>query len=553
MKKNLMKMCALGLTVAMTASMLAGCGGSGSNGGSDTPATTAAAAESGKAATEAATQGEAVASDATLTFGCQNYSAGGVNPAEQTNTAWNAMRYGVTQCLFKFTDEMTVEPWLAESYEVSEDHKTWTIKMKDGLKFSTGADLNAAAVKASFDWLKQEGPNGSATPEKYLEYEAEVTADDAANTVTIVTQTAYPDLTKNLAYPTMAIVDVAETKDFANGIIGSGPYKIDTFTADVGYTLSRNENYNGTVPYAKVELYFMGDASAKAMALQNGQVDLVENITNVSDIQSLQESPDYTVDIANGVRCGFAYMNQKGILADETLRKAILMAIDKETICKSALIGGLYDPGFSVLPSNLAYGYDTLTDNNAYDPEAAKKLLDDAGYVDSNGDGIREKDGKNIVLKYIYYDNRLLKEFAQAQHQYLTQIGIEVEESEQDSDTEWNMMVNGEYDLCASNWTTVGTGDPTEYLANWYGKSAANYCGCQIDEFDTLYEELLTCMDDARRTEIITQMQQILADHAVAIIDGYYKSSMIYSKNVGYAHIHTADYYWLSEEITPAQ
>lgn len=95
----------------------------------------------------------------------------------------------------------------------------------------------------------------------------------------------------------------------------------------------------------------MGDNSAKAMALESGQVDLVENITNVADIQKFQDSDDYTVDIATGVRCGFSWMNFDGVLGNKTLRQAILMAIDYDTICNSKTIGGLYTPGFSVLPS----------------------------------------------------------------------------------------------------------------------------------------------------------------------------------------------------------
>ena len=68
----------------------------------------------------------------------------------------------------------------------------------------------------------------------------------------------------------------------------------------------------------------MGDASAKTMALQSGQVDLVENITNVSDIQDFKDNPDFTVDIASGVRCGFSWMNFDGVLGNKTLRQAIL-------------------------------------------------------------------------------------------------------------------------------------------------------------------------------------------------------------------------------------
>src|SRR5699024_7038069 len=145
-----------------------------------------------------------------------------------------------------------------------------------------------------------------------------------------------------------------------------------------------------------VNILFMGDASAKTMALQSGQVDLVENITNVADIQDFQENSDFTVDIATGVRCGFSWMNLEGVLSNEALRQAMIMAIDKEGVCESTTIGGLYTAGISVLPSNLDYGYDELNDPYPYDPEGAKKVLDDAGIVDTDGDGIRELDGQNI-------------------------------------------------------------------------------------------------------------------------------------------------------------
>jgi len=418
--------------------------------------------------------------------------------------------------------------------------------------------MTASKVKESLDRLKVDGPNGSSSPNKFLEYEAEITADDTANTIIIQTKTAYTNLPGNLAYPVMAILDVEHITDWNNGVIGTGPYVIEKFTDQVGYNLVANEHYREEVPYDKVELLYMGDATAKAMALKNGQVDLVENITNVSDIQELQNDENFTVDIASGVRCGFSWINFNGILGNDALRQAVLMGIDYDSICTSNLIGGLYTSGCSVLPSNLSYGYDTL--NNpfaynavAYNAEGAKKLLDDAGIVDTNGDGIRELDGQNVVLDYVYYDNRLLKEFAQAHHQYLNEIGIEVNEREGSSDDQWSSLVAGDYDFNANNWITVGNGDPTEYMANWYSKGTADFCGYVNEEYDELYEQLLTEMDQDARTEIITRLQQILINDAAVLVDGYYNSCMIYSKNVGYAHIHTADYYWLSTEIVPAQ
>ena len=296
-----------------------------------------------------------------LNFGCQMYTDGCVNSANDENGGWNAMRYGIAEALFKFDDNMEVIPWLAESYEVNDEHTEWTIKLKDGIKFSDGCDLTPTKVKEYFDHMKEVGPSGSAKPEKYLEFEAEVTVDDDANTINIKTSKPYANLVGQLCHPTMGITDVEHIENYDNGIIGTGPYKIEEFNGvGVGYTLAANEYYREDVPYDKINLLFMGDNSAKTMALQSGQVDLVENITNVADIQDFQDSDDFTVDIASGVRCGFAWMNFDGVLGNKTLRQAILMAIDNDTICNSRTIGGLYTPGFSVLPSTLNYDYDKL-------------------------------------------------------------------------------------------------------------------------------------------------------------------------------------------------
>lgn len=537
MKKKLVRAAAFGLSMAMAMTMMTGCGGGNADGKSEENTNTQTSSSDG---------------EKILKFGCQNYGDGNIDPANQTNAAWNMMRYGIGECLFRFNDAMEVEGWLAESWESSEDLKTWTIKLKDGIKFSDGCDMTATKVKESLDRVREEGPNGSSTPEKFLPYDAEVTADDAANTITIVLKEAVFNLPGQLSYPVMEIVDVAHTQDWDNGTIGTGPYAVKEFKTQVGYDLVKNEYYREEVPYDKVELLYMGDASAKAMALKNGQVDLVENITNASDITDLDANPDFTVDIASGVRCGFSWINFNGVLANDTLRKAVIMAIDDPAICSSNLIGGLYTAGYSVLPSSLSYGYDKLTDPHAFNVEAAKKLLDDAGIVDTDGNGIRELDGKDVVLDYVYYDNRLLKEFAQAQHQYLTQIGIEVNEKEGSSEDQWSSLTAGTYDLNANNWTTVGTGDPTEYMANWYSKAQANYCGYKSDKYDAAYEAFLVERDTDKRAELLQEMQQILIDDAAVMVDGYYNSSMIYSKNVGSAHIHTADYYWLSTEIVPA-
>ena len=495
---------------------------------------------------------------ATLRFGCYGY-ADTLDPSDQINAAWDVMRIGISECLFKYADDMTVEYNLCDDYSVSDDHVTWTFHIRDGLKFSNGDDVTPQAVIDCWE-VYYANTEGSSRPTKYMDYES-MEADDEARTLTITLKAPQVDLRKNLAYPVFGVLNVeVDGYDIDEAPIGTGPYVITAYEPKVYATLVKNENYwGGDVPYDNLEvLYIQEDSNnTKGMALRAGDVDLVENITATEELADFEaDTENYNFSQAQGVRCGFAYVNEAGILGDDTLRQAIQMALDDDTMCEIT-VGGLYTAGISVLPSTLAYGYENLTDPYAYDPAAAAALLDEAGYVDSDGDGIREKDGENITLNYITYDNRRLSDFAQAIQSQLMELGLNVNVNVTDSDTEWNMMVNGEYDLCDSNWTTVGNGDPTEYLANWYSRADAaanaNYCNYSNEEFDDLYEELATTYDDADRAALIEKMQQILIDDAAVVVHGYYNSSMISNKSVADANIHTADYYWITTEIHPAE
>ena len=528
--------------------LLTGCGGGTSNNNSSD---TSAANSSSD--TSAASTGD----KKVLTFGCQMYTDGIVNTVTDENGGWNAMRYGITEGLFKFNDSMEVEPWLAESYTVNDEHTEWVITLKDGIKFSDGCDLTPTKVKEYFEYLKEMGPSGSAKPQKYLEFEATVTADDEANTLTIQTTQPYANLPGQLAHPTMGIVDVADTENFDNGTIGTGPYMIDTFNGvGVGYDLVANPNYREEVPYDEVKLMYMGDASAKTMALQSGQVDLVENITNVSDIQDFKDNPDFTVDIASGVRCGFSWMNFDGILGNKTLRQAILMGIDYDTICNSKTIGGLYTPGFSVLPSTLNYGYDKLTNPYTYDPEGAKAILEEAGYKDTDGDGFVETpDGDPLTLDFVIYTSRAeLGVYAQAAQASLKEIGINVNLNTVSYETLLDMRDSGQYDLLIWNVLVANTGDPENYLReNWYSKSANNTAGYNNPEVDELLDELAGTFDEEERKDLIIKIQQDIMDDAATVFFGYETTYLFSNKRVTGVKMYPMDYYWLTKDITLAE
>lgn len=513
------------------------------------------------------------ASDAHLNFGCYVYSIS-FDPAHYQNAAWQSMRWGITECLFKFNDEAGIEPLLCDTYEVSEDNKTWTFHIRDGVLFSNGDPCDAQAVADSLNRLFTvcETADYSSTPGDYIDM-AGIEADADANTVTIETNVPYADLRGPLCFPFYSIIDVdGDTTDadhaggYGTSVIATGPYVLDSFDElSKSGELIANENYwNGEVPYGSITMTFIEDDTTKAMALQSGDIDLTENVTTISDLENLSADDAYYVSKKDGVRTGFAYVNFNGVLGNDALRQAVFMAIDGETLC-NVTAGGMYTYGPGVLPSGLSYDDENLDNPWAYNVEAATALLDEAGIVDSDGDGIRELDGENVVLNFITYKNRCLDLFAEAIMSELAKIGIAVNVNSTDSDTNWMMMQSGEYDLLNQNWTTVGTGDPTAFLLNWYGKggenfygednpSATNYCHYDNEEFNKLYERFTESLDAEERNDLIVQMEQILVNDCAVLVHGYYNSTMISNASkVAGAEIPAFDYYWLNTNIKPAE
>lgn len=485
-----------------------------------------------------------------LNFSCYNYS-NSMDPVTNVNSSWCFIRYGVGECLFKFDEEVQVEYALCDSYE-TEDYTTWVMHIRDGVKFSNGNDVTPTVVKESLErvYAAEADGSGNSTPSQYVTFSG-IEADDEAGTVTLVCDSQTVNLPGILAYPWYAIVD---TSVIDEEVIGTGPYAVSAIAENSTVDLVRNENYwDGEVPYDSITIYLTEDSSTKAMALQSGDVELVENITTASDLEALEADPTYYVSTTAGVRLGNSYFNYNGVLGNEALRQAIQYAIDDETMC-DVTVGGMYTAGCSVLPSSLAYGYDELTDTYAYDLDKAVAVLDEAGIVDSDGDGYRELDGEKINLNYVAYSSRNLDEFAQAVAITLESIGIGCTVTVQDYDTALANQSAGNFDLISSNATTVPTGDPVGFLGNFYSGNSQDYGYYSNEEYDALYEQLLNATDEEEQLSLIIELQQILIDDAATLVHGYYNSTFASRADaVSGADIVPMDYYWITTKIKPAE
>ena len=532
--KKAKKLLAVALAAVMTLS-LAACGGS-SESSSDG---TASSASSG---------GD------TFTFGC-NYFSEYLDPTVNDNSCWQGVRLGVTETLFAFDADGNVYENLCDSYE-TEDYITWVLHIRDGVYFSNGKELTASAVVAAFElYYAAEEESGTGLQSQYLP-NATFTADDEAGTVTVVCESVTSNLRGILGHPRFAIIDADEFESqVVDSVIGTGPYALESYIEANSKTFVANEYYwDGEVPYAGYTALYIDDSSTKAMSIQSGSVDVVENITTSSDLDTLEADSTYTVVSTAGVRLANTYLNFNGVLANDTLRQAIMMAIDDETIC-NITVGGIYTAGCSVIPSSLDYGYDELTDPYTYDLDAAVALLDEAGIVDTDGDGVREIDGENINLLYYVYESRSLEDMAEAVSTVLNSIGIGVTYTISDYDTILGIQKsNGTYDMVTANTLVLPTGDPSDFLSNWYSGNSSQFGNYVSDEYDALYEELTATTDEDARKEIMVEMQQILIDDCATIIHGYYNSSMVYNNTViTGVEMYPLDYTWITTDWAPAE
>ncbi len=465
---------------------------------------------------------------------------------------WVVMRYGLGECLAKFDEKMNVQPWLAEKWEVADDKLTWTFKIRDNVKFSNGTALTAEAVKNSLERTFQKSSRATT----FFEYD-EIRAE--GQNLVIKTKTPQPGMPGYLADPLFIIVDTAAegSRNFAKeGPVCTGPYMVESFVKEKA-VMKKNPNYwDGEVPFETVEIPSIDDPNTRAMALQSGEVDVAVNIA-AGDIDLFKGNDKFHVDELASLRVVLARMNHNGILGDKKVREAFISGCDRETYNK-VLLKDTFITGKAPVPPSLDYGFDQLKDSNSYHPERAAQLLDEAGWKDADGDGIREKDGKKLSLKFIVYNSRAeLPLYAEAVQSDLKKLGFDIRIETVDYNLLDQIGIKGEYDLLISNIITANTGDPELYLKGYWmtnvnGKNPQNGSGYSNPEYDKKMTALMSEFDKDKRRALIIEMQQILLDDAASIFFGYPQTNIVNSKKVTGVKMLPSDYYWITKDIKPA-
>ncbi|MDO4299150.1 MAG: ABC transporter substrate-binding protein [Lachnospiraceae bacterium] len=464
--------------------------------------------------------------------------------------SWVVSRYGVGECLARFDQEGNMVPCLAESWESSEDGLTWTFKIREGVKFSNGNDMTVEAVKSS---LERTIEKSDRVPEFFDLDNMEI---DGQNLIFHLKR-ANANMAGSLADPLFLIVDtsVDDSTFEMEGPVCTGPYAVESFSPTDACVVVKNEYYwDGEVPLDRVTLKCIDDQTTRSMALQTGEIDIAYNL-KTENVFEFEGNPNYNIQELQSLRSTYAFMNQNGALGDLALRQAFLRGLDKETYCAVLLEGGA-TPGKAPVPPTLDFGFDELNDENAYDPEGAKAILEEAGYVDVNGDGYVEKpDGSELVLDFVIYTSRAeLGVYAQAAQASLKDIGINVNLNTVSYETLLDMRDSGTYDLLIWNVLVANTGDPENYLReNWYSTSANNTAGYNNPEVDKLLDELAATFETEERKEIIMQIEQHIMDDAATVFFGYETTYLFSNTRVTGVNMYPMDYYWLTKDIALAE
>ena len=319
--------------------------------------------------------------------------------------------------------------------------------------------------------------------------------------------------------------------------------------SDDHLTLVKNEDYwNGTPKIDELTIRTITDGSTLANALQSGEIQAAYGMAYES--YPMFENDAYTFSQISTSRCFFGKMNfdESSVCADPAVRKAIAMGIDKENFVATLLEGNGYVAN-GVFPEGSAFGGDKVT-TETYDPEGAKEVLEAAGWKDTDGDGIREKDGKKLTVRWLTYPSRqelpLLAESAQAT---LKDIGIDLDinctadnNSVADDPTAW--------DVYAMANVQAPTGDP-EYWFTVFATSDAtrNQGKYSSEKLDELEKELSAEFDIEKRAELAVQMQQTVLDDHAFVFCSFLKMSMISKANVTGYESHACDYYQVTADL----
>jgi len=416
-------------------------------------------------------------------------------------------------------------PGLAESWEISEDGLTYTFHLRRDVKFHDGTPFNAAAVQANLQRIVDPATRSQKAVFLLGPFRSVETIDEY--TVAIHLFSPYAPLLDGLSQVYLGMASPqALTRwgvDYQFHQVGTGPFRFEEYVPNDHLTIVRNDEYawgpsihdhQGPAHLERVVFRFFTDPAGRSLALQAGDVHVMGEIPPL-DAARLQEDEHFTVVPVPipGQSLGLILNTQRPPLDDVRVRRALLFATNREEIVQ-AIFGGFSPPATGPL-SSATFGHIEMPDTLVrFDPAEAAQLLEEAGYTDTDGDGVRDRNGQPLLLDAVLMTWGSLPEVAQLlQAQWMT-VGVQLRLRTLTYPAALEAARAGDYHLIPQNY--AGS-DPDLLHTYYHSNSTFNWTRATDVVLDDLLERARELGDPAARAELYAQAQKRIMELVLLI------------------------------------
>jgi len=418
-------------------------------------------------------------------------------------------------------------PWLAESWDVAPDFTSVTFHLKPGITFHDGTPCDAEAFKFTFDSIADPELGSQAAIDYLGPYEGTEVLDALRFTVHYTRPYAAWKSAFCLSY--LAPVSPTAIQEggnaaFAANPVGTGPFKFEEWITRESITLVKNEAYawapetalHQGAPYID-ELVFkiIPESLTRVGALETGEIDVADLLPPL-DVQDLSGNPDFTVMLGRvaGIPLTMYLNTSRPPTNDINVRRAIMYGLDQAAIVENVYFGYL-GPAYSLLAPTTPCYWEGAATYYEYSPEKARALLESAGWVDSDGDGIREKDGQPCAIFTPIGFKGDLMTAVQAE---LRKIGIDMVIENVTGSREVDLVMNNEYEVTLVRWVATDPVvldiilDSTNISSPGYFKF--NQHRVASDLIDQLLADAVVADTPEARCSVYELIQRIVLDQA---------------------------------------
>ena len=418
--------------------------------------------------------------------------------------------------LLRYNKDIELEPWAAKKYEVLDGGLKFRFELRRGIHWFDGQELTAEDV--AFTYKLMIDPD---TPTAYAENFKAVQSFTVIDRYTFEVTYAKPFAQALVTWASSILPkhileheNLLDTK-YSRNPVGAGPYRLKEWEPGRRIVLEANEDYFEGRPKITTVVYrFIPDTTTMFMELKSGNLDMMSLSPQQYLFQTKGKEWDRLFRKFTYLSFSYTYLGynlKSPFFSDVRVRQAFAHAIDKQEIIKGVLLGqgettiGPYKPGTWV--------YNTDIKNYTYDPETARHLLAQAGWIDHDGDGLLDKDGHPFSFTILTNQGNNLRIKAATIIQFrLKQIGIAVKIRTVEWATFIKEFVNkGNFDALILGWNIVQ--DPDNYNV-WHSSKAVpgglNFVGYKNKELDTLLDKGRSLLDKDARKPVYDRIQEIL-------------------------------------------